>query len=291
MKKNLLLLLLTLALTLCATAALASGYYYIDCDGSSVNMREGPSSDYDIICYVPFGAQVYVDDFAGGSYASCSYNGYYGYISWSFLSSTSPVPDPGPTYGPLPTYVPAPTSHPVNVIATKYVTTDNRGPVNVRSGPSTNSGIVVKAPFAAQVSVYSYSGSWANVSYNGYYGYVNTRYLSDTKPGGGSTPTAAPAPVPAPTAAPAPVSDLTALFEGFVAHPANASVAPSSQNGTVHLRWAPSKDAPVILDLEAGHTLHSMFDNGVWAFVYDQTNDVSGFMMMEFLNFSDGVAG
>lgn len=286
MKKSL-TLLLALALALCAAipTVMADGYYYIDCDGSSVNMREGPSGDYDVIARIPFGAQVYeMTALLGSNYAYVAYNGMYGYVLWSFLSSNYPVP----TYAPIPTYWPVPTVRPSNVIDHKYVTTDNRGPVNVRSGPSTNYGIVAKAPFGAYVAIYDYIGSWASIGYNGYYGYVSTRYLTSSKPA--NNPTASPTARPvSPTAKPAPTPDnsLKALFASFVAKRDKVTVAPTNAGGSVHMRWAPSTDAPVVMDFSDGYELEALYENGEWTLVYDATDGVAGFMMTKFLKYQN----
>jgi len=58
------------------------------------------------------------------------------------------------------------------------------GSVNMRSGPSTNDGIVVRVPHGATVTG-TKSGTWSYMTYNTYTGYMMSVYLDEQS--GGST--------------------------------------------------------------------------------------------------------
>ena len=52
--------------------------------------------------------------------------------------------------------------------------------VNLRNGPSQKTGsVLVKVPHGSDVTVLSYGSTWTKVRYNGYTGYMMTRFLDD----------------------------------------------------------------------------------------------------------------
>jgi uncharacterized protein YraI len=62
---------------------------------------------------------------------------------------------------------------------TKYVTTD----LNLRSGPSTCYSVITILPKGTPVEIEEdCTCAWVPVRYNGYVGYVNSKYISYTKP-------------------------------------------------------------------------------------------------------------
>lgn len=191
---------------------------------------------------------------------------------------------------------------------TLYVNTPNGGSVNLREGPSSDDAILTSVPFGAAVEVIDYllGGTYVNVNYNGYYGFISQRYLTDYQPMPGPLPTYVPAPTVRPTVRPTarpnnPTAkphnntlegELNAMFAGFVASAYEAQVVPSTPTTYVNLRWAPSKSAPVRSQFWAGTTLHVISENGAWSEVYDVQNNIHGFMMTNFLKpVSYGVDG
>ena len=91
-----------------------------------------------------------------------------------------------------------------------------------------------------------------------------------------------PGPKPKPTKTATPTQS-SSLYDNFSRCDYSATVRPSSPGGYVHLRWAPSKKQPVQQDYYNGSTLHVIAQNGVWCQVYDEDDQVAGFMMAEFL--------
>lgn len=56
------------------------------------------------------------------------------------------------------------------------------GSVNMRSGPSTNDGIVIRVPHCATVTG-TKSGTWSYMTYNTYTGYMMSVYLDEQSGG------------------------------------------------------------------------------------------------------------
>ncbi len=168
------------------------------------------------------------------------------------------------------------------LIGPQYVSTSNGKGLYLRSGPTKNDEILTTIPYAARVdSCEYYNSAWSEVSYNGYYGYVMSRYLSSTKPS--SKPT--------PTATPSPSGSSSISFKNFVKASYYVTVRPSTPSGFVNLRWAPSKSVAIQSTYYAGYTLRVLANDGVWAQVLDESSGTCGFMMLSFLsNDGDGTS-
>lgn len=121
---------------------------------ANLNFRTGPGTSYSIIATIPKGTTVNVLSESGG-WARFVYGGRTGYSSSAYLSKT--------------------TTPPSETILYYRVTTDE---LNIRSGPGTTYSIVGVIPYGGVVAVYSVSGSWARVMYNGIKGYSHTAYLA-----------------------------------------------------------------------------------------------------------------
>ncbi len=151
-----------------------------------------------------------------------------------------------------------------------YVYTSNGKSLNLRDYPSTDGNVIASIPYGAEVQVDTgfVGSSFAHVTYKNNTGYCMYRYLTDKKPS------------PNPTATPAP---STTLYDRFSPCYYIATVRPSSPGGFVHLRWAPSKKQPVQRDYYNGDQFTVISQDGTWCQVYDETNNVCGFMMASFL--------
>lgn len=72
------------------------------------------------------------------------------------------------------------TLHNVETNPTMTVKHPDKTFVNLRNAPSQASGkVLVKVPHGAKVTILSYGSTWTKVRYNGYTGYMMTRYLKD----------------------------------------------------------------------------------------------------------------
>ena len=62
---------------------------------------------------------------------------------------------------------------------TVYVSTSNKGKLNLREQPNTNSKTLAQIPYGTELEVESTTGEWSKVTYNSYTGYVMNKYLGD----------------------------------------------------------------------------------------------------------------
>ena len=122
---------------------------------SSLNMRSGPSTSYNIIEVLTKDTQVEVISIEDG-WAKIKYNSKTGYVSNQYLSDKKVE----------------------EVTQIKYV---NATTLNVRSGPSTTYSIIDTLKQNAKVEVISIENNWAKIKHNNEIGYVSAEYLSDKK--------------------------------------------------------------------------------------------------------------
>ncbi|WP_148357837.1 SH3 domain-containing protein [Peribacillus simplex] len=140
---------------------------FVDVNSGSLNMRKTGAEGASIVAKLANGTQVTVYSESKG-WAKIKANGKDGYVSTKYLSATKP--------GTL-------TKAAVTIkTTTKYVNVST-GSLNMRKSGSDSAGIVEKLTRGTQVAVYSDSKGWAKIKANGKEGYVNTKYLSETKPG------------------------------------------------------------------------------------------------------------
>ncbi len=162
---------------------------------------------------------------------------------------------------------------------TGYVKTSNYGALNIRKEPSANAKKIGSIPYGKEVTIYlSFSGDpdWLCVEYKNVQGYVMARYIDQNKPQ--PKPTAKPTPKPT-----EPVEDLTRIFKGFENDGYTAIVRSSTPGSFVHMRWAPSKQMPIMLDYSDGSYLEVIAQNKTWCQVRDRETGETGFMMRQFL--------
>ena len=122
---------------------------------SSLNMRSGPSTSYNIIEVLTKDTQVEVISIEDG-WAKIKYNSKTGYVSNQYLSDKKVE----------------------EVTQIKYV---NATTLNVRSGPSTTYSIIDTLKQNDEVKVISIEDGWAKIKHNDEIGYVSAEYLSDKK--------------------------------------------------------------------------------------------------------------
>ena len=168
-------------------------------------------------------------------------------------------------------------------LAHGFITTANFGSVNMRADTSVNSEKVGSIPYGTQIIILEYlkDNSWVLVDYNGLQGYVMTRYISysnQERPVKPPTPSK-PAPKPAPAA-----EDLTHIFHGFESADYTAVLKATAPGGFVHMRWAPSKQMPIMADYFDGKQFEVVSENNSWCQIRDAETGKIGFMMRSFLS-------
>lgn len=140
---------------------------------TALNMRSGPSTSYQVILVLPAGAQVTVYQCTTNrTWCELEYNGRLGWASARYLRFQTAVSgDPPPQQ-------PAPPPQ------TGQVTAQTTVSLNMRSGPSTQYGVIAVIPAGGTVAVSRCTNgyAWCEVTYGNRTGWVSARYLRATSP-------------------------------------------------------------------------------------------------------------
>jgi beta-N-acetylglucosaminidase/uncharacterized protein YgiM (DUF1202 family) len=154
-----------------AAATVKTTTKYVNVSTGSLNMRKSGSDSASLVAKLTRGIQVTVYSESKG-WAKIKANGKDGYVSTKYLSATKPgtVTKAAATVK----------------TTTKYVNVST-GSLNMRKSGKATASIVAILSKGTKVTVYSESNGWAKIKANGKDGYVNTKYLSASKPGSGST--------------------------------------------------------------------------------------------------------
>ena len=156
------LVILVLAAILATGVALAASYPFAGVTNKDTNMRSAASSsEANIICRIPGGDQVTVLGEKGNFYR-IEYDGKTGYVFKSYVeksTGTTSSADGGLTA----------TGYPYQTVATSSV--------NLRKTASTSAKKLTTVPKGATITVIQISGSWANVTYGSYTGWVMKQYI------------------------------------------------------------------------------------------------------------------
>lgn len=130
----------------------------------SVNFRVAPSKYSTQIDKLQKGEKVqYLGQ--SGNWYKVKYNGQTGYIYKTYASAYSTVED----------------QQVQEDTAVKYYKYVNATSLNFREGPSTNYSVISKLSKNDKVGIISIDNGWAKIKYNGSYGYVSNKYLSENK--------------------------------------------------------------------------------------------------------------
>src|SRR5665811_1364734 len=151
---------------------------------SALNLRTGPSTDYEVRTVMPSGASVELRGDPQGAYFPLSYNGTSGWAHGDWLraggASPDPAPDPAPGNG-------GGGSVPVGESVTGSATVTSA--LNLRTGPSTDYEVRTVMPSDASVELRGDpQGGYFPLSYNGTTGWAHGDWLR----AGGASPDPAP---------------------------------------------------------------------------------------------------
>jgi mannosyl-glycoprotein endo-beta-N-acetylglucosaminidase len=149
-----------------ASSVVTSTTKYVNVSSGTLNLRSSASAGASIIATLTKGTPLAVYSETNG-WAKVIVNGKDGYVSSSFLSSTSPSTGNSSTV--IQTTAPS----------TKYVNVTS-GSLNMRNSPSASASIIVKLAKGTIVQVYSEANGWAKIEVYGQTGYVSSDYLSDS---------------------------------------------------------------------------------------------------------------
>lgn len=240
----------------------------------SLNLRSEPNGrvlrtipQYEIIEVISKGSQ----------WSKVIYNGMEGYVMTSFLTMIQNAPVQTPTATPtVAPATPVPTATPNVPVSTQapeqedvaYVKTAE-GSLNLRE--KANGKVITTIPQYAMVIVISKGSSWTKVYYQGYTGYVMTKFLSFSSTG--IPATATPKPVATSTVPPQ-SNNQSGTIIGY------AYVRTAS--GSLNIRERADADAKVIATIPQNAKV-SVYQKGtVWSKI--SYNGTTGYVMSSFLS-------
>ncbi len=127
---------------------------YATVTATSLNIRNGPGTNYTRIGSIPKGGVIEVTEY-GATWSKIKYGGISGYVATQYFTLT--------TSGTSTT-----TASTAIVLASS---------LNIRSGPGTSYTKIGSVAYGASVTIISFDSSWTRIKYNGITGYVATEYL------------------------------------------------------------------------------------------------------------------
>lgn len=146
-----------------------------------------------------------------------------------------------------------------------HVATANRGKLNLRSGPSYNSGVLLQMPYGASLSVVLKGNQFCQVVYNGTVGYVDAAFIAQ---GAGS---------------------ITGSNTGGSAVSGNV-VVQTGNTGKLNLRSQAYANAKILGQYANGTSVTILQKGSAWCYVQVNTDGQKGYMMTKYLNISGGSA-
>ncbi len=154
-------LVLMVGLVLSPGASASTTMYVYTSNGKSLNLRDYPSTDGNVIATIPFGAKVTVDTgFVGSSWSSVQYKGYSGYCMSRYLTDNKPSPGPTPTAAPSSTMY----DHFKDCYYTASVRPSSPGGfVHLRWAPSKQQPIRTDYYNGSELLVIAQDGTWCQV--------------------------------------------------------------------------------------------------------------------------------
>ena len=145
---------------------------------------------------------------------------------------------------------------------TYYVATANRGKLNLRSGPSYHSGVLMQIPYGASVSAVLKGNDFWQVVYNGTFGYVDKGFLQEKA-----------------------VSNQTNNNAGVTVpnySSANAYVQ-TGNTGKLNLRSQAYANAKILGQYANGTGVTVLQKGSAWCYVQVNTDGQKGYMMTKYL--------
>jgi len=176
--------------------------------------------------------------------------------------------------------------------STKYVYTENGKSLNLRSEPKMGDNVIRQIPYGDDVVVDEVlSSGWSYVNWYGNYGFVQSRFLVNSKPAakssGTSTTTKTTTATNASTTTDAAkvLSDMNREFASAkkVTNPYVVVARPSRASGWVNLRWAPTTEAERIATCPQGKELIVLTEMKNWYQVQDPATGMIGFISNKYV--------
>lgn len=161
----------------------------VNSDANTLNLREGPSTDYTVIAQIPKGTTIIVTE-KGDTWCAVKWGSLEGYVMTKYLlfedeetsePTATPTATPTPTPAPTETVTPAPeiTAAPEEYTAWVMGTVNY---VNLRTEPSTEAEVITRIPSGDELAVLEVLGTFTHVRHGVGTGYVLSKHLTYTKP-------------------------------------------------------------------------------------------------------------
>ncbi len=154
------------------------GGEYATVTGGSLKLRRSRSSSAAWHTIIPDKARVVVTE-KGDTWCAAAYGKYSGFVLTKYMTFDSAPAAEKAAETPEITATPAPVSG-----AVKATVSTPSGSLNMRKAAKGSAGIVTRIPGEAAVTVLSYEGEWAKVTYKNYTGYVKRSFLTEEGEGG-----------------------------------------------------------------------------------------------------------
>ena len=227
-----LVLAMLIALTMLALPASAENYATAVVKGGWLRLREEASASSATISAYFTGTQVTVIGTSGDWYYVLTPDGHYGFMNSNYLTVT------GSGSG-------------ATTETTAYIYAANGKPVRMRSGPSTDYGVVASYNVGTQVTVLIRGADWSKVRIGTRTGYIMTQFLSST----GTTP-----------------STPTTSYTAYVT---------ASNGKPVRMRTGAGSNYSVISTYSVGTQVTVLEYGANWCKI--RVNGYTGYMMTKFL--------
>lgn len=161
----------------------------VNSDASTLNLRSGPSTEYDVIAQIPKGTNIVVTQY-GDTWCAVTWGSLSGHVMTKYLlfeaeesseptDTPTPTPtqsvEPDPTETVSPDITAAPEEYTVWVMGTVNY-------VNLRVAPSTEAEIITRIPSGDEMAVLEVLGTFTHVRHGVGTGYVLSKHLTYTKP-------------------------------------------------------------------------------------------------------------
>ena len=165
--------------------------YVTSANGKGVRLRRTPNVDaYNVLGLYPVGRRVTVLKTSSTGWSYIRIGTQEGYMMSQFITYSGSIVTPVPTRQPYYRY-------------TAYLTTDNGRDIYLRRDASMNFRYIAVYPVGTQVTVLGTENGWTHVIVDGLEGYVQSVYVTTTRPGSVPSYTEPPYPwYPDPTEAP-----------------------------------------------------------------------------------------
>ncbi len=219
-------------------------YAVVTTVSGSLNLRRDPLPGSDVLARIPKGTTIVITKKLS-AWSQTTFAGQTGYVMNAYLTFQQGRPD-------------------VSGGETAVVTTVS-GSLNLRMEPSKGSGVVMRIPQYATVSVQQRGASWCYIGYNGAYGYVMTEFLTFS----GNAPN--------------PDAGTGGDAEGPGADTGAGTAYVTTVSGSLNLRAGASGGARVIRTIPRNAEVTVDVYGDTWCGV--TYGGVSGYVMTQFLRF------